>query len=181
MLIIELIILCLLTALICLIEDKRAKSLIKRIIPDNSDENVLNYSISLYSAYPSCGYTFPIVVLSWNMLSALFHIIIGKFDNFTIGLFVGCLLLLMPCFYLANNSLNKIIILTDKSLIITSKENKENNYIKEKIKLSQIQSVKYKSWGNKLIINLKTQREVVVDGFIKLEKIYKDLENVISE
>lgn len=159
----------------------KEQSLIKRIIPNNSDENVLNYSISIYSGGYSYGYTFPIVMLSWNMLSALFHIINGKFDNFTIGLFVGCLLLLMPCLYWANNSLKKIIILTDKSLIITSKENKENNYIKEKIELSQIQSVKYKSWGNKLIINLKTQREVVVDGFISLKRIYKDLENVISK
>lgn len=160
------------------IANKKAKLLIPKVVSNADNINIIDYGISVNMSV--CA--FPITVFLYNLIQFLLHCIENKPDSFYIcNIIIFSLLLILIFYLLIKYEFMKIIILTDKSLIITSRKNKENNYIKEKIDLSQIQSVTYKSWGNKLTINHQNQGQIVLDDFTKLKKIYKYLNSVITE
>ena len=88
---------------------------------------------------------------------------------FLILLFV-CLILLLN--YIINKKLMEIIVLTDKSILFTSRKSKKNNYIKESIDISEILSVKYSPFiFDELIIKIQNQSEKSFDNLTNLKEI----------
>ena len=66
----------------------------------------------------------------------------------------------------------EIIVLTDKSILFTSRKSKKNNYIKESIDISEILSVKYSPFiFDELIIKIQNQSEKSFDNLTNLKEI----------
>lgn len=134
---------------------QKAELLIQNVTKKADDINIVDYGIrNLWT--PGCA--FLMAWLLYNIIVFFARCIVNKPDSFDISIIViFSFIIILILYFLIGNEFMKIVILTDKSIIITSKKNKENNYIKEKIDFSHIQSVKYRAYGSKLTINSKTQ------------------------
>jgi hypothetical protein len=146
---------------------------VKKVI--NNDEKILEYGI--------CNDTI-ITLISIYISFLLYAIFCGlwgtkKFEDiviiFIIFLFVLLVVLLN---YILNIKLNEIIILTNKSIIVTSKKYIKQNYIKEQIYFSEIISVEYSPLIiDTLTINLKNKSEKSFDNLTNLKKISQYFNN----
>lgn len=158
---------------------QKAELLIQKVTKNADDINIIDYGIrNIWT--PGCA--FAMAVLLYNIVVFVARCIVNKSDSFYISsIVIFSFIIILILYFLICNEFMKIIILTDNCIIITSKKNKENNYIKEKIDFAQIQSVKYRAFGSKLTINLKTQEQIVISDFTKTKKIYKYLDSIITK